>query len=742
MPQLILPLLPSGATEINDILSVQNENGFWYYFAGLFPVFSHDEKDQASFRMFTSQLIVSGQCRNSAIVKAFGVSPSSVKRSVKKYKEGGIKAFFQPRKGRGGSVLTAEVKKECQELLDNGWSRNDVCNKLNIKYDTLRKAIASGRLHEPNTNKDSAKNSSSKSDRTVEDAKAGEGMGVACTRTVERSLAAMGRLDQAATKFENCIDLTMGGVLCSLPALDACGLYRHLNILPQLPAGYYSSIHIITALAFIFLCRIKTIEQLRFQHAGEFGKMLGLDRIPEVKTMRKKLKILSNGNEVQEWAGQLSKDWMESFPDLAGVLFIDGHVSLYFGGKTKLPKRYVSRLQLCMSGTSFYYVNDILGQPFFYIEKPVDPGMLQTLENDIIPRLLKEVPEQPSEKQLEENPLLHRFVLVFDREGYSPGFFKRMWEKHRIACISYHKFPDDKWDENDFEKYEAKMPQGEVIEMELAEKNTWIGAKKSEKIEVREVRRLTKSGHQTSIISTGYILDLIVTAIYMFSRWVQENFFKYMHQHYDFDKVMENMTEEISGPIRVINPKWKDLDYKIRSCQNKLNYRLQKFGAMELHPETDQKKFEKQIRTKAELLLDIDLMENELKELKEKRSAVSKHLDFQDLPEDAKFEKLKSSSRLLLNTIKMIDYRAETAMSMILKEFLHRDQDARPIVRELFKTEADIAPDLEAKILNVRVHRMTTLRNDNAVKKLFEKLNETETFFPGTDMKLQYYLIE
>jgi transposase len=742
MPQLILPILPSGATEITDILSVRNENGCWFYFAGIFPVFSHDENDQASFRMFTSQLIASGQCRNGAIAKAFGVSPSSVKRGVKKYKKGGIKAFFKPRRGRGGSVLTAEVKKDCQELFDNGWNRNDICEKLHIRYDTLRKAIASGRLHEPELAKTSSKTSSSKSERTVEDAEAGEGMGVACTRTVERTLAATGRLDQAATRFENCIDLTMGGVLCSIPALDACGLYRHLNILPRLPAGYYSTIHIITALAFMFLCGIKAIERLRFEHAGELGRTIGLDRIPEVKTLREKLKMLGNGNEASEWAGRLGRDWMESFPDLAGVLYVDGHVSLYFGGKTKLPRRYVSRLQLCMSGTSFYYVNDILGQPFFYIEKPSDPGMLKTLEHEIVPRLLEQVPGQPSEKQLEANPLLHRFVLVFDREGYSPGFIRRMWEKYRIACITYHKFPGEKWDEDDFKKYDATMPQGEIIEMKLAEKETWIGAKKSDRIKVREVRKLTKSGHQTSIISTGYILDLIVTAIYMFSRWAQENFFKYMHQHYDFDKVMEHATEEISGPIQVVNPKWKDLDYKIRSCQNKLNYRIKKFGAMELHPETEQKKLENQIMEKAELLEEIDLMENEIEELKKERSAFPKHLDFYDLPEDMKFEKHKSGSRLLLNTVKMIDYRAETALAMIIKEFLHRNQDARPIIRELFKTEADIVPDNEAKILNVRVHRMATLRNDNAVKKLFEKLNETETFFPGTDMKLKYYLIE
>jgi SMC interacting uncharacterized protein involved in chromosome segregation len=159
------------------------------------------------------------------------------------------------------------------------------------------------------------------------------------------------------------------------------------------------------------------------------------------------------------------------------------------------------------------------------------------------------------------------------------------------------------------------------------------------------------------------------------------------------------------------------------------------------HTSKNSDKLEKQITVKAELREEIDLIENEIVDLKEKRSSVSKHIDFADLPIDHKFEKLKSNSRLLLNTIKMIDYRAETALSVILKEFLHRNQDARPIIRELFKTEADIIPDYPEKLLKVNVHRMTTLKDDRAVKKLLEKLNETETIFPGSDLKLEYHLI-
>jgi len=133
-----------------------------------------------------------------------------------------------------------------------------------------------------------------------------------------------------------------------------------------------------------------------------------------------------------------------------------------------------------------------------------------------------------------------------------------------------------------------------------------------------------------------------------------------MNQHFDFDKIMDYDTESILDSTQVINPIWKELDSKIASCQNKLNYRFKKFGDIELHPETDQEKLKKQIKEKAKLRKEINALEKEIKDIKEKRSDVSKHIDFKDLPDDAKFKKHNSNNRLLLNTIKMIDYRAES----------------------------------------------------------------------------------
>jgi len=145
MPQSLLPLFPEEESQITGLLSFERRDGRIYYFHGGFPVFSHAEEDRPSFRMFTSQLTVNGNCKQVDIVRAFGVSPISVKRYVKKYREGGPAAFFQPARIRGPHVLTKEVVSQGQLLLNEGFSRSEVAKRLGIKSDTLSKAIRSGR---------------------------------------------------------------------------------------------------------------------------------------------------------------------------------------------------------------------------------------------------------------------------------------------------------------------------------------------------------------------------------------------------------------------------------------------------------------------------------------------------------------------------------------------------------------------------------------------------------------------
>lgn len=144
MPQALLPMIPQESTPISATISVVRRDGEWSYFCGVMPIFCHAETDRRSFRMFTAQLCCQGVCTQAEIIRSFGVSKNSVMRSVAKYRREGIDGFYQRRKARGGTVMTAEVTAQAQELLNLGRSCQEAAQELGIQRDTLRKAIERG----------------------------------------------------------------------------------------------------------------------------------------------------------------------------------------------------------------------------------------------------------------------------------------------------------------------------------------------------------------------------------------------------------------------------------------------------------------------------------------------------------------------------------------------------------------------------------------------------------------------
>jgi hypothetical protein len=738
MPQLILPLIPRGATQINGLVSVFRDDTDWTYFLSTIPIYSHKQGDHRMFRMVTSQLVDSGTCRQVDIQRTFGISKSSVIRSVNKLRSGGAEAFFVLRQGRrGGKVFTPEALEQAQHLLDEGYSRKDAAVELGIKYDTFRKAINDGRLIESRAS-DAAL---TKSSRNVVDTAAADGMGTGCTRVGDRILASLGKMVGVPVRFERCLDVPLAGVLCAIPSLLTNGLLNGVKQFLGQVKGYYTTFHVLLLLAFMALCRIKTTEKLKRHPPGEFGNLLGLDRAPEVRCLRRKMDELSAEQGSEKWAAHLSKYWMEQDPALVGSLYIDGHVRVYHGKLTKLPRRYVSRERLCLRGITDYWVNDATGRPFFVIEKQVDPGLLATLKDDIVPRLLKDVPGQPSEEQLKENPCLCRFVLVFDREGYSPAFFQQMWKNHRIGCMTYHKFPGESWPEQWFTEHEVSMPKGEVVKMRLCEMGSLVGSGK-DATWMKQVRKLTDSGHQTSLISTAFDLPHTQLAARMFSRWCQENFFNYMMQHFDIDVLLDYGVTEFPDTEKVINPTWRQLNQSRNSLSNKLRYRRARFAKMTMHPETSDKpeKYDKWLKKKAELLEEIEKMEYQHNELKVELKQTKKHIDWEELDEKDKFYRLVPGRKRLMDTIRMIVYRAETAMVGLITGPTVDSSDARSLLQDLFLAEADILPDPENEKLNIRVHGASRPAANRALAQLFEHLTLAEVKYPGTELTMTFEL--
>ena len=116
------------------------------YFNGHLPVFTHTTQDLASFRFFTTQLIVNGTASQGDIVKAFGVPLTTVKRCCRLYRERGASAFFKPRARQAGHRLTPEKLAQAQTLLEEGKAVPAISARLGILASTLHKAIDDGRL--------------------------------------------------------------------------------------------------------------------------------------------------------------------------------------------------------------------------------------------------------------------------------------------------------------------------------------------------------------------------------------------------------------------------------------------------------------------------------------------------------------------------------------------------------------------------------------------------------------------
>ncbi len=214
---------------------------------------------------------------------------------------------------------------------------------------------------------------------------------------------------------------------------------------------------------------------------------------------------------------------------------------------------------------------------------------------------------------------------------------------------------------------ETTLPNGERV-LKLAERGTWI--RRPERLWVRETRKLTTSGHQVSLISSAFGQSSWEDCVRLFSRWSQENFFRYMIQHFAIDLLNEYGTEEIPETKRpVVNPKRRELDRQKRSIKSRLTHRQASFAALTVRNSTKphagqvgetQSGIGRRNRTIQTRLADID----------DKLKTTPSHLAWDELPEAEKFQRLAPSRKQLVDTVKMIAYRGTRVLASIVREKL------------------------------------------------------------------------
>ena len=476
---LSLPFSLPDATPIGDRYAMQTRDGFTYYFFNLEPFDCHPADDRRAMLLRAAKLHVVSGVPQADIMAAFHLSRPTVARAVKRYRERGEDAFFEPRRGQGRTVVDAQMADQAAKLLASGISGSgSACaRQLGIPVSTFNENRRAGVIADPTrapaagadapqavaaTDHPASADARQTdpppaTDRATRDARDKHApMGRAARDVEGRMLASAGLMTEAEPVFAApAHGVAHGGVLAALPMLLRAGLLGAANRLFRLPDGFYGLTTILLFVAFMTLARVRNPESLRYQAPGEWGAILGLDRCPET------------------------------------------------------------------------WINALGGTPLLCLHKALDPKLIKAIEQDVVPHLMQlgVVPEAPPDLTRPDAGV-PALTLVFDREGWSPDLFKRL-ARRGIACITWHKnFTGEDWPQEDFRTLEVLIhgPAGtRATTVDLAEKPIVL----RNGLTVRQIRRRLANGRQVPVITTHPQMPLVQVAGAMFSRWSQENFFKY-----------------------------------------------------------------------------------------------------------------------------------------------------------------------------------------------------------------------
>ena len=747
--QRSLAVYPPHAQIVSLRLAIVRDDQQLVAYSAADPIYECAVDDRAGVRVAAGLFSHLRLAPDTALARALGVNRETVRRNRYLYAQGGVAAVCTGRSGpREPYKLKAAVRIRAQQCLDQGRSLRHTAQQVGLTEGALRYQIRQGRLSlSPNARR--RRPSSSDRPAAAETAPAAETerpltpetppapgtaaspsqraqadqaceQGVAVKRTLERALAANGKLVEAAPEFQPTEAVAGAGVLLALPALLGQGLLAVPDeVFGRLRNGFYGLRAVLLTFAFMALLRLSNPEQLKGRAPGELGLLLGLDRAPEVKTLRRKLDELGLRGLARQLQQGLAERWVEAEPEALGFLYVDGHVRVYNGRKHRLPKHHVQKRGRPMPGTQDFHVNDARAEPLFVVTAAATESLLEMMEEHLLPEI----------RNLVADPV-RRITVVFDREGWSPESFRR-WRDLGFDVLTYRKGKQSTWQSRCFSEVSGTV-DGRKVVYQLAERRVTL----SNGLPMREVRRLSADGHQTAVVTTHESLSTFEVAQRMFSRWQQENFFRYMRHEFDLDHMCTYDVESADPKRLVSHPERARLEEQIKTTQASVDRVVGRRG--HLKPGG---KMRVQGRTFDEEAIDawIRKHEDEIRRLKARRDALPKEVPLDHVLDPKQIVQLERERKLLTDAFKMIAYRAESQLARcVVPVFKRHEDEARKLLQSIFQATADLLPDDRQGTLTVRFHGLSSPRATRALSGLCVMASAKPTCYPGTDLRMVF----
>ena len=763
LTQVPLPLLPRDAAEIAPGVGVAaGPDGSGVVWVHGLATFAWDAGDEAARRLAAVQLVQLKAATQVQVAQAFGVIPVSVWRWARALAGGGVAGLVPAIKGpQRASKLTPQVIGRIREMDRQGAGKAAIAAAAGVSESSVRGVLrparpAAGSADGAPAGQDPADAGSADTDLAGADAGAGfadtdsAGAGFAepealpvlpdpVPRDAERALARFGLLGEgAAPVFTPGARYPLAGLLLALPPLAGTGLLDCARqVYGRLRNGFYGLEVMLIVLVFMALLREARAEGATRIPPDALGRVPGLDRAPEVKTIRRKLAGLAAAGKAADLQLALARHHAAASPDTLGFLYIDGHTRAYFG-KRDIQKMHVTRLKFPGPATEETWVTGSAGDPLLVVMAKPSSSLAAQIR-DLLPAL-RDI-AGPGAKP----------ALCFDRGGWSPALFADITDAG-FDLLTYRK--------NDTGKDIPGLPgeaftaaawagdDGRPLSYDLADTTISLtvseGEHKGRVLELRQVtRRKPGDTRQVHILTTRPAAALPAAAVIyrMTSRWREENYFRYGRAHFALD-AHDTYAVTPEDPGRMVpNPAKKTAAAAVSTAKKDLAQaeaaRQRKLDALRQPAPGTAVVITNQAL--ARLGAPVDAARRDLAAAQAAARAVPAKIPLAEHNPD--MVKLDTETKLITHAIRMAACNAETILARALNSCYARASDeAYALIREALHASGDIT--IHGSTLHIRLDPLSAPRRTRALAALCEQLTTTTTRYPGTRLVLHYEVKE
>lgn len=724
------------------------------------PLYRVALDDEMELRYVAVSLRQGGLAGQEEIARAFGHSVESQRRWERRYEAEGLAGLRRKKAPGAPWKITGTEQAYIRKWFDAGETKSEIARRLGVDEGTVRNALKRMGLQpskeaapalpfvgpESGTEEKTASETvaSSEESTDVEVAPACSDDSSAARpasftfadpldRSLDRLLARLGKLDDAAPVFADVEGLPHVGALLAIPLLAESGVLEiFARLYRSIGPAFYGLRTSVVCLFLLSLLRIKRPENLKEHSPQDLGRLLGLDRAPEVKTLRRKLDALAERGRGLDLMRALAEKRVQDHTEAIGVLYIDGHVKEYHG-KAKLGKTYITCRRLSAPAATDTWVNDENGDPVFMVSSDLNAGLTQTLEP-----VLSEVREFVGKEK--------RITVVFDRGGWSTKLFYRLITSG-FDIITYRKGHKPTIPERAFEvrelidgddAYDYRLhdqPRVRIGRSGATRPKGKKGKKPPTYVWMRQVTRLSDDGHQIPVITSRQDLPAEKVLHLISRRWRQENFFKYMLEEFALDALVEYGAAPVVEGDRP-NPEATAIGKKLRGERATLA-RIERLIGVELRANEESKR--PSVRgfkiAHANLLRHAEEARKRIEQLEARRAGLPKRVPASDL------DSLKKDRKVITDAIKMAAYQIESQLArMLVGDYARCDDEGRTLLHAAFQSRGNL--EVNDGEIRVTLTPQSSPHRTRAIGKLCEKLTKIGATFPGTSLRLALAVAE